>query len=159
MDADLAVVGGTQAFTGPLAAGPLRRVTLWDVCGSSANPGVVVMTGEHLLAIVRRGLDPAFMADKPRSLRGLARGPLHLSGAEARDGKLLVGGRPVDPARDYRVAGTDWELEPYGGYVEAAWDLRVQYDMPVIVREAMEEYLAGAGPVAVTLGRIDGALD
>jgi 2',3'-cyclic-nucleotide 2'-phosphodiesterase (5'-nucleotidase family) len=158
MDADLAIVGGTQAFTGPLAAGPLRRVTLWDVCGSSANPGVVVLTGEHLLAVVRRGLDPAFMQDKPRSLRGLSRGPLHLSGAEVRDGKLIVGGQPVDPARDYRVAGTDWELEPYGGYVEAAWDLRVQYDMPVIVREAMEEYLAGAGSVAVTLGRIDGAL-
>jgi 2',3'-cyclic-nucleotide 2'-phosphodiesterase (5'-nucleotidase family) len=158
MDADLAVVGGTQAFTGPLAAGPLRRVTLWDVCGSSANPGVVALSGEHLEAIVRRGLDPAFMRDKPRSLRGLARGPLHLSGAEVRDGALLVGGQPVDPARDYRVAGTDWELEPYGGYVEAAWDLRVQYDMPVIVREAMEAYLADAGPVAVTPGRIEGPL-
>ena len=158
MDADLAVVGATQAFTGPLASGPLRRVTLWDVCGSSANPGVVVMTGEHLLAIVRRGLDPSFMREQPRSLRGLARGPLHLSGAEVRDSALLVGGQPVDPTRDYRVAGTDWEMEPYGGYVEAEWDLRVQYDMPVIVREAMEEYLASAGPVAVALGRIDGPL-
>jgi 2',3'-cyclic-nucleotide 2'-phosphodiesterase (5'-nucleotidase family) len=156
MDADLAIVGATQAFTGPLAAGPLRRVALWDVCGSSANPGVVPMSGEHLLAIARRGLDPAFMLEKPRPLRGLVRGPLHLSGAEVRDGQLLVGGQPVEPARDYRVAGTDWELEPYGGYVEAEWDLRVHYDMPVIVREAMEEYLAGAGPVAVTLGRIEG---
>ena len=57
------------------------------------------------------------------------------------------------------MAGTDWELEPYGGYVEAEWDLRVQYDMPVIVREAMEEYLASAGPVAVALGRIDGPME
>jgi len=158
MDADLAIVGATQAFTGPLPAGPLHRVTLWDVCGSSANPGVVAMTGAHLLAVVRRGLDPAFMAQKPRSLRGLARGPLHLSGAEVRGGQLLVGGRPVDPTRDYRVAGTDWELEPYGGYVEADWSLRAHYDMPLIVREAMEEYLAGAGPVTVALGRLDGPL-
>jgi 2',3'-cyclic-nucleotide 2'-phosphodiesterase (5'-nucleotidase family) len=158
MDADLGIVGGTQALAGPLPAGPVHRMTLWDVCGSSANPGVVTMSGEHLLAVVRRGLDPAFMAGKPRSLRGLARGPLHLSGAEVRDGVLLVGGQPVDPARDYRVAGTDWELEPYGGYVEADWDLRVQYDMPVIVREAMEDYLSNAGPVTVALGRIDGAL-
>jgi hypothetical protein len=88
----------------------------------------------------------------------LTRSPLHLSGAEVRDGKVLVAGQPVDPARDYRVAGTDWELEPYGGYVEAEWGLRVQYDMPVIVREAMEEYLADAGPVTVTLGRIEGPL-
>jgi hypothetical protein len=137
---------------------PMAQAVLDDACGSSANPGVVAMSGERLLAIVRRGLDPAFMAEQPRSLRGLARGPLHLSRAEVRDGKLLVGGQLVDPARDYRVAGTDWELEPYGGYVEREWDLRVQYDMPVIVREAMEEYLAGAGPVAVTLGRIDGPL-
>src|SRR4029077_19535344 len=133
------------------AAGPLRRVTLWDVCGSSANPGVVAMSGEHLLAIVRRGLDPSFMREQPRSLRGLARGPLHLSGAEVRDGALLVGGQPVDPVRDYRVAGADWELAPCGGDVEAEWDLRVHSDMPVIVREAMEEYLASAGPVAATL--------
>jgi 2',3'-cyclic-nucleotide 2'-phosphodiesterase (5'-nucleotidase family) len=158
MDADLAVVGATQAFTGPLPAGPLHRATLWDVCSSSANPGVVAMSGERLLAVVRRGLDPAFMAEKPRSLRGLARGPLHLSGAEIRGGQLLVGGQPVDPVRDYRVAGTDWELEPYGWLVEAVWGLRAHYDMPVIVREALEEYLADAGPVAVTLGRLDGPL-
>jgi 2',3'-cyclic-nucleotide 2'-phosphodiesterase (5'-nucleotidase family) len=159
MDADLAVVGATQAFTGPLPAGPLHRATLWDVCSSSANPGVVAMSGERLLAVVRRGLDPAFMAEKPRSLRGLARGPLHLSGAEVRGGQLLVGGQPVDPVRDYRVAGTDWELEPYGWLVEADWGLRAHYDMPVIVREALEEYLADAGPVAVTLGRLDGPLN
>jgi 2',3'-cyclic-nucleotide 2'-phosphodiesterase (5'-nucleotidase family) len=158
MDADLAIVGATQAFTGPLPAGPLRRVTLWEVCGSSANPGVVTLSGAQLLAIVRRGLDPAFMQEKPRPLRGLARGPLHLSGAEIHDGALLVGGQPVDPARDYRVAGTDWELEPYGGYVAAEWELRAHYDMPLIVREAMEEYLAGAGPVVVALGRIAGLL-
>jgi 2',3'-cyclic-nucleotide 2'-phosphodiesterase (5'-nucleotidase family) len=158
MDADLALVGATQAFTGPLPAGPLHRVTLWDVCGSSANPGVVPMTGAHLLAVVRRGLDLAFIQEQPRPLRGLARGPLHLSGAEVRGGELLVGGHPVDPSRDYRVAGTDWELEEYGGYVEAGWELGVHYDMPVIVREAMEEYLLGAGPVAVTLGRLDGPL-
>jgi 2',3'-cyclic-nucleotide 2'-phosphodiesterase (5'-nucleotidase family) len=158
MGADLAIVGATQAFTGPLPAGPLRRVTLWEVCGSSANPGVVTMSGARLLAVARRGLDPAFVVEQPRPLRGLARGPLHLSGAEVRGGELLVGGQPVDPARDYRVAGTDWELEPYGGYVAAEWELRAHYDMPVIVREAMEQYLADAGPVAVSLGRIDGAL-
>ncbi len=138
MGADLAIAGATQAFTGPLPAGPLRRVTLWEVCGSSANPGVVTVSGERLRAVVRRGLDPAFTVEQPRPLRGLARGPLHLSGAEVRGGELLVGGQPVDPARDYRVAGTDWELEPYGGYVEAEWELRAHYDMPVIVREAME---------------------
>jgi hypothetical protein len=116
------------------------------------------MTGAHLLAVVQRGLDPAFIHERPRPLRGLARGLLHLSGAEVRGGALLVGGQPIDLARDYRVAGTDWELEPYGGYVEAGWELGAHYDMPVIVREAMEDYLAGAGPVAVSLGRLDGPL-
>jgi hypothetical protein len=80
-----------------------------------------------------------------------------LSGAEFRGGELLVGGQVIDLARDYPVAGTDWELEPYGSYVAAGWGLRASHDMRVIVREAMEERLAGAGPVAVTMGRLNGA--
>jgi hypothetical protein len=47
-----------------------------------------------------------------------------------------------DPEREYRVAGTDWELEPYGGLVEAEWGLRPQYEFPTIVREVIEEHFA-----------------
>lgn len=158
LDADLAVVAAAQAFTGPLPAGPLTRSRLWDVCSSTANPGVVEMTGAHLLAVLRRGLEPTFAAERPRALRGLERGLLHLAGASIHDGGLYIGERAVEPERTYRVAATDWELEPYGGYVEAEWALRPRYDMPTIMREAVEEYLALHRPARVALGRMAGRL-
>ena len=114
MAADLAVITASIAFTGPLPAGPLRRGTLWNVCSSSANPGVVTMTGAQLETLVARGLDPNLAKESPQAFRGLSRGLIHLSGACMRNGQLLVGDRPVEPEREYRVAGSDWELEPYG---------------------------------------------
>ena len=72
---------------------------------------------------------------------------LHLSGAAVEDGALLVGGEAVEPERRYGVAGTDWELEAYGGYVREEWGLRPRYEMPTILREAVEEYVARRWPV------------
>jgi 2',3'-cyclic-nucleotide 2'-phosphodiesterase (5'-nucleotidase family) len=155
LDAEVAVVAAGQAFTGPLPAGPLKRVTLWDVCSSSANPGVVEMTGAQLLALVARGLDPKFARQRPKPLRGHERGLMHLSGASIRDGQLLVAGQPVDPDRTYRVAGSDWEFESYGGYASADWQLRPKYVVPTILREALENYLSQPRPVQVSLGRLE----
>jgi 2',3'-cyclic-nucleotide 2'-phosphodiesterase (5'-nucleotidase family) len=159
MDGEVGVAAAGQAFTGPLPAGPLRRGALWDVCSSTANPGIATLTGAQLAALVARGLDPAFAAERPRPMRGAARGLLHLSGAEVRAGALLFGGRPVEPGRAYRVASSDWELEGYGGYADPAWGLRPRYEIPTIMREMLEDYFRGAGgPVRVVRGRVDGPL-
>jgi 2',3'-cyclic-nucleotide 2'-phosphodiesterase (5'-nucleotidase family) len=158
MGAELAVVAAGQAFTGPLPAGPLRRGTLWDVCTSSANPGIATLSGAQLTALVARGLDPAFATERPHVLRGQARGLLHLSGASVRAGRLLVDGQPVELEQAYRVAGTDWELDTFGGYADPSWGLRPTYEVPTIMREAIEAYLAAAGPVRVAMGRVDGPL-
>ncbi len=158
MAADVAVVTAGQAFTAPLPAGPLQRMTLWDACRSPANPGVVSLTGAQLLALVERGLDPVFASECPRALRGQARGVMHLSGAQVEDGHLFIGGEPVEPERVYRVAGSDWELGTYGGYADAAWHLQVSYDVPTILREALEDYLAAHRLVRVDMGRVNGAL-
>ncbi len=115
MKADEAIVNTSVAFTGSLPAGPLRRGTLWNGCSSSANPGVVTMTGAQLETAVKRELDPKLAKDSPQAFRGLARGLVHLSGARMQDGQLLVGNQPIEAAREYLVAGSDWELEPYGG--------------------------------------------
>jgi 2',3'-cyclic-nucleotide 2'-phosphodiesterase (5'-nucleotidase family) len=141
MHADVAIITSGAAFSGPLPAGPLRRVYLWDVCNSPGNPGVVAMKGAQLLEVVQRGLDPEFAKDTPKPLRALARGLIHLSGASIKAGKLFVGDQPVDLEKEYRVAGSDWELSPYGGYVLAEWKLQPQYEVPTILREALEEYL------------------
>ncbi len=154
MQADVSVVGAGEAFTGPLPAGPLARLALYDVCSSSANPGVVALSGAQLQTMVSRGLDPAFAAERPRTLRGAARGLLHLSGAVVRDGQLLIDGQPVKADRLYRVAGSDWELGTLGGYVAAEWQLDPAYEVPTILREALEDYLATNSPVVVTMGRL-----
>ena len=53
----------------------------------------------------------------------------------------MSGDDSIDMDREYRVAGTDWELEPYGGLVEREWGLRPEYDFPTILREVIEEQL------------------
>ncbi|MCA1656477.1 MAG: 5'-nucleotidase C-terminal domain-containing protein [Actinobacteria bacterium] len=126
MRADVGLATAGLAFDGPLPAGSLRRGALWEACSSSGNPAAAGMTGAQLRAVVARGLDPELAADtSARALRGRPRGLLHLSGGEVRDGDLLVAGAPVEDGRAYRVAGSDWELEPYGGYVDESWGLEL----------------------------------
>ncbi len=158
MQADVGVTVAGQAFTGPLPTGPLRRMSLWDVCPSSANPGVVTMTGEQLREMVERGLDPDRATERPHSLRGQLRGLIHLSGASLRQGQLFVGEHPVDAERAYRVAGSDYEFEPVFEYVDAEWNLHPSYEVPTILREALEEYLMAHSPIRVESGRIQGGI-
>lgn len=158
MAAEVGLVCAGAGFDASLGAGPLTRGALWGACSSTANPGVTAMSGEQLLAVVRRGTDPVFAATTAGALRGAPRGLLHLSGAELRDGVLLVGGEPVEPTRSYRVAGGDWELAHYGGYVERDWKLQVTYDFPTIMREALEEHLSDHPVVEPPLPRLHGAL-
>jgi 2',3'-cyclic-nucleotide 2'-phosphodiesterase (5'-nucleotidase family) len=134
LGADVALVVPGQAFTEGLPAGRITRGDLWRACDSSANPGVVAMSGAQLAAALKRGRDPDVAASTAQVLRGRPRGVLQVRGLE----------RP-DPVREYRVAGTDWELEPYGGLVEAEWGLRPEYEFPTIVREVLEEHFARNG--------------
>jgi 2',3'-cyclic-nucleotide 2'-phosphodiesterase (5'-nucleotidase family) len=143
MSADVAVAVAGSAFVGPLPAGPLSRGALYRACPSPGNPGVAALTGAQLAELVARGLDPERATATPRPLRGVPQGLMHLSGAIVVDGSVLVDGQPLDPERTYRVAGSDWELDTYGGYTDPAWHLEVDYDVPTILREAVETYLAG----------------
>ncbi len=155
MRADIGLVTGPH-LTGPLPAGRLTRGELWDVCHFTANPAAANLSGAQLSDLVARGLDPELARERPRPLRGQPRGLMHLSGAELRDGRLLVGGEPVDPERTYRVAASDWELSYYGGYADQDWNLQLEYDSPTILREALEEYIRTHSPIRVTTGRPQG---
>ncbi len=130
MDADVGLATSGAAIDHPLPPGPLRRGDLWEACHSTGNPGAVSMTGAQLAQVIQRGSDPEFQRTTAGPLRGRERGPLE-----------VVGAADLDPARDYLVAGTDWELEPYGGMVDAAWQLQARYDFPIILREAIEQHL------------------
>jgi 2',3'-cyclic-nucleotide 2'-phosphodiesterase (5'-nucleotidase family) len=153
--AEVGLVTTGVALQDALPAGPIKRMNLWEICPSPGNPGIVEMTGEQLLHIVKRGLDPVFAAERPRSFRGRARGLIHLSGASMRAGRLFIGNDPVEPTRIYRVGGSDWELDNYGGYAQAAWGLQPSYEIQTILREVVEDYLKDKGPVAVEMGRIE----
>ena len=133
MGAEVALVTPANVLDRVLPPGPLRRRELWDACHSTANPGVVELTGVQLRRLIEKGTDPEFQRTTSRPLRGKSRG------------RLEVVGEPeeIDAARTYVVAATDFELERYGGMVEDGWNLRIRYDFPTIVREAVEERLLG----------------
>jgi len=134
MGADVGLATSGAAIDRPLPAGAIRRRELWEQCHSTGNPGVVEMTGEELRHVLARGADQDFQATTAGPLRGRPRGPLEVAGPAS-----------FDPAGSYLVAGTDWELEPYGGMVEESWNLRPRYDFPTILREAVEEHFHRRG--------------
>ena len=139
MRAEVGLATAGVVLDRPLPSGPLRRRELWEVCHSTANPGVTELTGAQLARMLERGGDPEFQRTTTRALRGRPRGPLHVAGLQA-----------LDSERRYLVAATDFELEHYGGIVEPSWRLAVRYDFPTIIREAIEEHLANSTAVAAS---------
>lgn len=154
MNADVAIITPGAAFAGPLPAGPLRRITLWEACPTPGNPTIATMTGAQLSATVTRGLDPDFAQERPRPFRGRARGLMHLSGARVQAGQFLVDGQPIEPERHYKVAACDWELSEYGGYVDPQWKLQLHFEMPTILRDVLEAYIPAHSPLRVEMGRL-----
>jgi 2',3'-cyclic-nucleotide 2'-phosphodiesterase (5'-nucleotidase family) len=136
LGAEIGLVISGNVLDRALPAGPLRRRDLWETCHTTANPGLAEVTGSQLRHMIARGADPEFERATPRILRGRPRGRLEVVGAPA----------DIDPTRTYRVAATDYELERYGGLIDAEWNLRIAYDFPTIVREAIEEALARRAP-------------
>lgn len=156
-NADIGVVVAGQAFKGGFDVGPLTRRALWDASDSTGTPGVVTMTGEQVVIMIQRGLDVERAAEQPRTLRGRARGLLHISGARLVDGVGWIHNAPIEPERLYRVAGSDYELAYQFGYVQEAWGLQPAFPTPsVILREALEAYLHTQGPITVEGGRLGG---
>jgi 2',3'-cyclic-nucleotide 2'-phosphodiesterase (5'-nucleotidase family) len=133
MGAEIGIATSAVVLDHALPPGPLRRRDLWEVCHSTANPAVVELTGAQLAHMIKRGNDAQFQQTTDNPLRGKPRGPLHVAGAASK----------LDPERTYVVAATDYELERYGRLVEDEWQLSIRYDFPTIIREAVEERLAG----------------
>ncbi|GHO54073.1 bifunctional metallophosphatase/5'-nucleotidase [Ktedonobacter robiniae] len=160
MNADVAVITSGAAFSAPLDAGPLTRERLYEVCSSPANPGVVTMTGVQLSTMIAYGVNPETAARRPRPFHGQVQGFLHLSGATIEKGTILVAGAPLHLSKTYRVAGSDWELGPYGGYAKPEWNLHPTYEMPTILREALADYLRNQKtPITLLMGRLGSLRD
>ena len=141
MDGEVGIVAAGVALVRSLPGGRLTRGQLYEACPSPGVSSVTTMTGAQLLQLLQLGLDEQRAAEVIRSLRGVPRGLMHLSGAEIRDGTLWIARAAVEPERRYRVAATDWELGEYGGYADPEWGLEVVYDGTTIIREAIEDHL------------------
>jgi 2',3'-cyclic-nucleotide 2'-phosphodiesterase (5'-nucleotidase family) len=134
MNADVGVFSeGLTIATIP--AGLVTRGALYEASETGANPGVTTMSGAQLATLLERGNDPRFMASTANALRGRSRGALLVAGVDPGE---------IDPARTYSVAGSDWELDAYGGYTDPDWGLKARYDFPVIIRDAIEDHLRGS---------------
>lgn len=154
MNADVGLMVVSAGFNDGLPAGDVLRGRLWEVCDSSGNPGVTTMTGQQLQIVIQNGLDAERAAERPRPLRGRARGIMHISGVTVQGETIFIDGKPIDPQQSYRVAGSDFELMPNFGYTDAAWDLAFDFEVPTIIREVVEDYLAKYQRVSVKNGRI-----
>jgi 5'-nucleotidase len=144
---------------GPITFGDLCRAT-----SSTANPARTELTGREVLKILNYGLRPEVTQERPGPLRGNPQGILQVSGLQVTYDphgapeqpvvEVLMGKDPLNLDRTYSVAATDWEFGELTEYT----DLRqgeVTYDVPTILREAIEEYLGEHSPISITLeGRL-----
>jgi 2',3'-cyclic-nucleotide 2'-phosphodiesterase (5'-nucleotidase family) len=153
-DAEIGLSLGGMGFLGGLGAGVVTRGAVYERVPSSANPGVTNLRGWQILAMLEDGLDPAKAAESPKGYRGAARGVLHVSNMTRRDGQWFVGDKPLEPDAVYRAAASDAELDAFGGLARAQWNLTVQYDLDVVMCEALERYLLTHPVVQPETGRI-----
>jgi 5'-nucleotidase len=140
---------------GPITFGDLCRATC-----STANPGRAELTGAQILRALNYGLRPEVAQDRPSPLRGNPQGILQVSGLrvtydpygnpEEQVVDVLVGKEPLDRKRTYTVASTDWELGHLTTYVDLD-EGHARYDVPTILREAMEEHLRQHSPISVAV--------
>lgn len=152
--AEIGLVVPGPVFTDSYPAGPLSRERLWSLCPSPGNPGISTMRGMHLAQLIERGLDPEFAQDRHPALRGMARGLIHLSGAQVQQGKIVIGDQPLDHENHYRIAACDFEFEPVWGYVDEAWQIQPKYDVSLIMRDVLEAYLEKDPDLDIGLGRL-----
>ena len=142
-------------------------VAFGDLCrasSSTANPGRAELSGSEILDALNYALRPEVTQDRPPPLRGNPQGIPQVSGLKVTYDpytdpheqviEVLVGTEPLDLERRYTVAATDWELGELTEYTHLD-QRQVTYDVPTILREAMEEYLVDHSLVSVRIeGRI-----
>ncbi len=153
-NAEIGLVFAGNSIVKPLAAGPLDAFTLYDACWTPASLAITIMTGAQLATFITRGQDAQNAAERPHFMRGQAIGLLHISGAQLVGGMIQIDGQPIDPARRYRIAATDWEFAPELGVIDSRESLAIAYDVSAMLREFVQEYVARHTPLRVAGGRL-----
>jgi len=144
---------------GPITFGDLCRAS-----SSTANPARAELTGQQVLETLNYSLRPEVAQERPTPLRGNPQGILQVSGLQVtydpygdpleQVKEVLVGSQPLDLDRSYTVAATDWEFGELTEYTHLQQE-DVVYDVPTILREAMEAHVVEHSPISVSVeGRI-----
>jgi 5'-nucleotidase len=160
-------VGADMAISAPgamsegLKAGQVTLGDLCRACSSPGNPARALLTGAEIMALLERGLDPEVWRARPKALRGQQMGIPQVSGLSYRwrpwaaTGERLAGawlaGEPLDPTRRYIVAASNLEFSRQFGYLSLADD-KVTYEVPTVLREALQEHLACRPLVHIDVG-------
>jgi 2',3'-cyclic-nucleotide 2'-phosphodiesterase (5'-nucleotidase family) len=145
-----------------LEAGPLTQGQLFAANRSTANPGKLELTGEQIEQYLRVALKPENADKSHHGLRGRKMGLPHVAGmticydpSNLETLEVRVGDQPLQKDRKYAVAVTDMEFSEWVGYLVIP-DEQVEYEVPTIVPEVLEEYVAKRSPVTPSpLGRLD----
>ncbi|MEZ4769885.1 MAG: bifunctional UDP-sugar hydrolase/5'-nucleotidase [Caldilineales bacterium] len=169
--ADTAIVQPTSLLAG-LPAGVVTLGDMYAACMSPGNPTVRDLTGAQLREMLELGLDPIRAKETAPWGRGRANGRLAVSGLTAvyaesapagqRLSEVRVGGETLDPARTYRVAGSDAEMTNLAwrdgeGRSLLSFELGddVTYEVPTTLRDVLEDYVRQHSPITPPLpGRI-----
>ncbi|MBL8862003.1 MAG: bifunctional metallophosphatase/5'-nucleotidase [Planctomycetes bacterium] len=128
-----------------LAAGPVTRRDVFEICPFENNVTVVVLTGAELFELFRR------------SVEGSAHSGLEVSGAvveAARDAQgrrvllgLTVGGAPLERSREYRVALNSFLADGGDAYLERVPPGPRRQDDALLVRDALEQWFRHRSPI------------
>ena len=136
-----------------LPKGDITIGALYDACRSTANPGVTQLTGNQILQFLQEALKPDNMQKSPMGLRGVPIGMPHVSGLSVHyeparpDGlEVKINHETLRPDRLYRIAASDMELSDFIGYLPLLPE-SVTYEVPTIMSEVLEDYLARHAPL------------
>jgi 2',3'-cyclic-nucleotide 2'-phosphodiesterase (5'-nucleotidase family) len=136
-----------------LASGDITLSTLYDACRSTANPGVVQLTGNQILQFLQTALQPDNMQKSPNGMRGVPVGMPHVSGmsvhyhpARLNTLEVEINHEALQPDRLYRVAASDMELSDFIGYLTLPHE-SVSYELPTIISEVLEDFIARHSPI------------
>jgi 2',3'-cyclic-nucleotide 2'-phosphodiesterase (5'-nucleotidase family) len=150
--AEIAIALAGHWETG-LEAGPLTQGMLFAAHRSTANPGKLELTGEQIRRYMSIALKPENAAQTHHGLRGRKMGLPHVAGMTVRYDpsnlealEIQVGDQPLEKDRKYIVATTDMEFSDWVGYLVIP-DEEVEYEVPTITPEVVEEYVMRHTPV------------
>jgi len=151
-DAQVSFVMGLHWEEG-LKAGNLTKGELFSVNRSTGNPGRIRVSGRQLEQFFMKALQPESIIQKPTQMRGRMNGMPHVAGmrvvahgAPPQAVDIMIDSRKIDPDEIITAVVSDYEISEILDYLPMA-DKEVEYDIPTILPDVLEEYLRRHTPL------------